>query len=166
MNARDYATKAHEGQTYGAEPYTVHLEAVVAIVRTVDDSPETEAVAWLHDAPEDCGDAEGSLRELHSRFGEAVAAPVALVTDPAGPNRRARKAALHDRLAELDPADPSHRRALLVKAGDRLANTRACVENHPGKLKMYRSEHADFRDAVYRPGVCDSIWAELDRLLA
>ncbi len=163
MSARDYARTAHAKQTYGSEPYTVHLEAVVAIVRVVDSSPEAEAVAWLHDVLEDTPATEG---ELAGMFGEPVAAAVAFVTDPEGyPSRRTRKAALHASLATLDPGKEPDRLALLVKTADRLANVRACVADSPGKLKMYRREHADFRAATHRAGLCDDLWTELDALL-
>jgi (p)ppGpp synthase/HD superfamily hydrolase len=160
--AREYARVAHAGQTYGDEPYTVHLEAVVAVVRPVDPSGEAEAVAYLHDALEDTA---ATAAELTMTFGAVVASAVLLVTDPEGENRRARKAALHARLGALDVTVPAMRLALLVKAADRLANVRACVASHPGKLRMYRKEHTAFRPACYRPGLCDDIWAEIDSLL-
>jgi len=162
---RTYAAKVHEGQSYGAEPYTVHLEAVVAIVRGVESSEEAVAVAWLHDAVEDT---EATNIEIYHAFGPCVATAVMLLTDPPGfPNRRTRKAELHRTLATLEYPNGgvAERLALLVKAADRLANMRACVENSPGKLKMYRNEHEAFRAAAHRPGLCDEIWAELDGML-
>jgi (p)ppGpp synthase/HD superfamily hydrolase len=160
---RDHAEKAHKGQTYGSEPYLVHLDAVWEIVRTVDDSAEARAAAYLHDAVEDTGATVGGLTLL---FGPLVASAVGLVTDPEGyPNRKTRKAALHASLSALDPRAHAHRLALLVKAADRLANVRASAADSPGKLKMYRKEHAAFRAATYRPGLCDAIWRELDNTL-
>jgi (p)ppGpp synthase/HD superfamily hydrolase len=160
--ARDYAAVAHRGQTYGAEPYTAHLEAVVSIVRAVDASAEAEAVAYLHDALEDT---EATAAELTMLFGASVATAVLLVTDPEGENRRTRKEALHARLSGLDSGVPTMRLALLVKAADRLANVRASATGHPRKLRMYRAEHPAFRAATHRPGVCDAVWTELDSLL-
>jgi len=32
-------------------------------------------------------------------------------------------------------------------------------------LKMYRSESEAFREAVYRPGLCDSLWNDVDAAL-
>jgi len=166
QDPRTYAARAHEGQTYGSEPYTVHLEAVVEIVREVDPSPLAETVAWLHDVVEDT---ETTTLDIYEVFGPSVATAVMVLTDPPGhPNRRARKAALHETLSRLEYPNggPAERTALLVKAADRLANVRACVADHPGKLKMYRREHAEFRRAAYRPGLCDRVWAEIDRLLS
>jgi len=163
---RTFAAETHAGQTYGAEPYTVHLEAVVEIVREADASPlaYAEAVAWLHDVLEDTA---VTPAELATEFGALVAIAVQLVTDPKGlPNRRTRKAELHRRLANLHPhVSVPARLALLVKAADRLANVRACIAAGDGRLSMYRREHAVFRAAAHRPGLCDGIWDELDRLL-
>lgn len=49
--AEQIARKAHEGQIEEAtgEPYTTHLERVVALV----EGDEAKAVAWLHDVLED-----------------------------------------------------------------------------------------------------------------
>jgi len=162
---RTYAAEAHAGQTYGSEPYTVHLEAVVAIVRAVDPSPLAETVAWLHDVVEDT---ETTTLDIYQVFGPSVATAVMILTDPPGhPNRRARKAALHETLSRLEYPNggPAERTALLVKAADRLANVRACVEAADSRLSMYRKEHAAFEAAAYRPGLCDEIWADLNRLL-
>ena len=30
---------------------------------------------------------------------------------------------------------------------------------------MYQHEHSAFKDAVYRPGLCDDLWRELDALI-
>ncbi len=120
------------------------------------------AVAWLHDVLEDTGiEAE----ELRLRFGEAVSEAVDLVSDPPGKSRKIRKAALHRRLAATDAESEGGRAALIVKAADRLANARASKANSPRKLRLYRAEHSEFRDAVYRPGLCDRVWAELDGIL-
>jgi (p)ppGpp synthase/HD superfamily hydrolase len=161
--ARTFAIAAHGDQRYGARPYAFHLAAVVAIAEEAGAGDLTiVAVAWLHDVLEDTSVEEAALRE---RFGEEVAAAVALVTDPEGADRRARKEALHRRLAALDHGDSSARAALLVKAADRLANARASQADSPRLLSMYRREHPEFRRAVHRSGLCDEIWAELDRIL-
>lgn len=160
---RAFAITAHSGQTYGDAPYSVHLEAVVVIVATVDPSYRAKAVAYLHDVLEDT---EADVLDIADLFGHTIASAVSLVTDPEGyPNRKTRKSKLHKSLAALDPATESHRLALLVKAADRLANVRASTGDAPSKLRMYQKEHKAFRPACYRPGLCDAIWAELDSLL-
>ncbi len=164
-DARTFAAEAHAkaGDTYGEGPYTVHLADVVAIVRTVDGSELAESVAWLHDVVEDT---DRSTAEIERQFGPVVSVAVSCVTDPPGPNRRTKKARLHAQLAKLDHEQhESYRIALLVKAADRVANVRACVASGDSRLSMYQREHAAFRAAAYRPGLCDALWSELDSLL-
>jgi hypothetical protein len=46
--------------------------------------------------------------------------------------------------------------ALLVKTADRPTNVTACINGgHASLLKAYRSEHAAFKAAAYRPGLSD-----------
>lgn len=104
-----------------------------------------------------------SLEEVASTFGSAVARCVALLTDQPGANRKERKAKTYARLAQVQGHDEL---ALIVKAADRLANVRACVEDRNDRLWcVYRDEHAAFRSAAYRPGLCEPLWPELDALL-
>mgnify|MGYP003331794011 CR=1 FL=1 len=63
------------------------------------------------------------------------------------------------------------RAPLVVKAADRLANVRESVRSSlldPDNkhLPKYRAEHPEFRLSAHRPGLCDEIWAELDKLLS
>ena len=89
---------------------------------------------------------------------------VALVTDAAGANRRERKERTN---AKLSAAEGELELALLVKAADRLANLRMSAKRGPGaKLAMYRDEHLAFRQAVFRPGLCDALWQEMDFILS
>jgi (p)ppGpp synthase/HD superfamily hydrolase len=158
--ARAFAIEAHGAQTYGGGPYVTHLDAVAALV---PNTPSLKAVAYLHDVLEDT--AVGYV-VLADRFGPTIADAVELVTDPDGTNRKERKAKLHARLAALSLSDPAPPLALHVKVADRLANVRACVQSADTRLSMYRREHEDFRPAAFRAGLCDSLWAELDALLA
>lgn len=41
----------------------------------------------------------------------------------------------------------------------------SCKEGKSGLLEMYRKEQEAFREAVYRPGLCDLMWEEMDGLL-
>lgn len=164
INPRDFAIKAHGDQRYGDRPYAVHLDAVAELVRTVDPSWDALAVAYLHDVVEDT---EVTVQDVRVAFGSRVAGAVVGLTDPEGyANRKARKAELHRRLATLDPCAPVPRLTLLVKAADRLANLASSkAEGKAGLLKMYQREHEAFRAAAYRPGLCDDIWAQIDRLV-
>lgn len=156
--ARAFAVAAHGTQTYGEHPYVFHLDAVAALASSYGD--EAVVVAYLHDVVEDTA---VRLDEVASIFGSAVARCVALLTDEPGANRKERKARTYARLAQVQGPDEL---ALIVKAADRLANVRACVEDHNDRLwRVYRDEHAAFRSAAYRPGQCEPLWAALDALL-
>jgi (p)ppGpp synthase/HD superfamily hydrolase len=161
IEARNFATFAHEGQKYGDKPYTVHLEQVADLARPFGD--EAQVAAWLHDVLEDTDTTEEQLQEL---FGRPTAAVVKFLSDPPGRNRKTRKALLYERLARFSEF-AEEGIVLLVKLCDRLANVRNCVAtNNQGLLKMYRREHPTFRVAVYRKGSQpEDYWNELDQLL-
>ena len=156
--ARAFAVEAHGAQRYGEHPYAYHLDAVAELARPY--GTEARVVAYLHDVAEDTA---VELERVREAFGELVAQCVALVTDAPGANRAERKALTNAKLAKVEgPA----RLALVVKAADRLANLHMCVASgSTSKLEMYRGEHAAFRAAAYRPGLCDDLWSEINRIL-
>ena len=158
--ARAFALEAHGGQRYGDEPYAVHLDAVAALLVPYGDAAST--VGYLHDVVEDTA---VTLERVREEFGDLVADCVALVTDPPGGDRAERKAKTNAKLAAVEG---DRRLALVVKAADRLANLRASVAagGRGDKLDMYRREHPAFRAAAYRPGLCDALWAEIERILS
>ncbi len=157
--ARSFAYAAHSGQLYGTLPYSAHLDAVAELVAPFGE--RAQAVAYLHDVVEDTATSAQVIRE---RFGAHVAECVALLTDAPGADRTERKAKTCAKLAKVSgPAEL----ALVIKAADRLANVRACVAGgRKAKWEMYRAEHPAFRAAAHREGLCDSLWADLDALLA
>ena len=156
--ARAFAVAAHGDQRYGDRPYIVHLEAVAAIVRSY--GSEAQRIAYLHDVAEDTNI---TLDDLRHQFGARVAEHVALLTDEPGGDRAERKARSHAKLANVPP---ELNLALVVKAADRLANLRESARSaNAKKLAMYRSEHAEFWAAAYRPGLCDDLWREIDALM-
>ena len=120
-----------------------------------------DTVAWLHDVVEDTKVTETQLADT---FGWTVSQAVSVLSDPPGKNRKERKERLHKRLRTLDGHNPVRRAVLLVKTADRLANMRAASEKNPKLLKMYRKEHAAFRAAVWRPGLCDLLWEQIEAL--
>ena len=159
LPARTFAINAHGKQQYGVHPYVVHLDAVAAIASAYGAIAQT--VAYLHDVVEDTA---VTLEELQAHFGELVAGCVALLTDKAGATRKERKARTYAKLAGV--SGPLQL-ALIVKAADRLANVQACIaDNKQDLLAVYRAEHMVFRPAAYRPGLCDGIWQQLDKVLA
>ena len=157
-SARRFAVAAHRGQRYRDYPYVVHLDAVAGLLAPF--GQDAQVVGFLHDVVEDT---DVTLDEVRARFGERVAACVAIVTDEPGATRRARKAKTH---AKLSAVAGENSLALIVKAADRLANLRASTGGESdSKLDMYRREHPAFRAAAYRPGLCDGLWHEMDRIL-
>ncbi|HEU4322165.1 MAG TPA: HD domain-containing protein [Roseiflexaceae bacterium] len=79
--ARAFAQEVHAGQERKAAPgvpYVAHLQDVFQRVQHAGGDEIVQAVAWLHDAPEDQG---VQLAELGERFGPEVAATVAAVTE-------------------------------------------------------------------------------------
>jgi (p)ppGpp synthase/HD superfamily hydrolase len=157
--ARLFAVEAHGEQRYGNQPYVVHLDAVAELLTPFGE--QAQVVGYLHDVVEDT---PVSIDIVRLEFGEQVATCVALVTDEQGPNRRERKAKTNAKLTQVSDENSL---ALIVKAADRLANLRTSTGgNNDSKLEMYRGEHVAFREAVYRPGLCDDLWQEMDRVLS
>ena len=156
--ARAFAVAAHGEQMYGEHPYVPHLDAVALIAEPFGEA--AVVAAYLHDTVEDTS---VTLTDVADRFGPHIAACVALLTDQPGANRKERKAAAYAKLAQVSgPLEL----ALIVKAADRLANVRASVKDDNARmLQVYRGEHPTFRQAAYRPGLCDPLWSELDALL-
>lgn len=159
LKARVYAIAAHGDQRYGAHPYRHHLDAVANILAPFGTT--AQIVGYLHDTIEDT---DVSHADIETRFGLLVADCVAILSDEAGPDRKTRKTLTYVKMAKVDG---DRTLALIVKAADRLANVRACIDdgNHD-MLEKYRGEHPNFRPAAFRPGLCDVLWGELDRLLA
>lgn len=167
-SARSLAERLHAGQRYGAEPYTVHLAAAVAVLEryvpaTDPHFDQLVAAAWLHDAVEDT---EAPASDLRAALGsDLVVDWVVAVSDAPGETRKARKAQTYARIRKAG------RGAALVKLADRIANVEASLEGateSPEKLRMYREEWQGFRDAL-RPKTPSSaeaaMWSRLDELL-
>ncbi|WP_394209703.1 phosphohydrolase [Enterovibrio calviensis] len=158
--ARTFARARHEGQRYGEFPYSVHLDDVERLAQPF--GINAMIIAQLHDILEDT---TTSVDELVVEFGGMIGLSVSYVTDPMGGDRKSKKHQLHQRLIQLDESSEAARLALIVKSCDRLANVKACRLFHHEKYKMYQSEHAEFRKATYRHGLCEMIWWELDMLI-
>lgn len=153
--ARLFALAAHGNQQYGAKPYIHHLEAVVEILRSC--AIELKIIGYLHDVLEDTSVSSG---QIESVYGRHVARCVELLTDEPGKSRAERKRKTY---VKMSKAIGPETQALIVKAADRLANVEACIrDNRYTMLAQYKCEHADFKRAVYRPGLCDAIWSRLD----
>jgi guanosine-3',5'-bis(diphosphate) 3'-pyrophosphohydrolase len=159
QQARAFAIAAHADQKYGDHPYSFHLDAVAKLAAPYGE--EAVVIAYLHDTAEDT---QATIAEIEGKFGPKVAACVSLLTDEPGANRKERKAKTYAKLASVQG---SNEIALLVKAADRLANVRACVQDRKKSLwQLYRSEQAAFKNSAYRSGQCEPLWAELESLLS
>lgn len=160
-NAREFALKAHGDQKYGEFPYYVHLDEVAKIAsqHSGDLGEKAEIVAYLHDVVEDT---DVTPEQVENSFGSLVARCVSILSDEPGETRKIRKAATYKKMASVQGDEEL---ALLVKAADRLANMRACVRSkNKDFLKMYIEENKVFKEAAYRPDLCDEIWEEINKI--
>lgn len=156
--ARSYAVDMHGTQMYGDHPYAHHLDAVASILAPY--GCEAQVIGYLHDVVEDT---DATVADVQARFGDHVAACVALLSDEPGANRKERKSKTYAKLAQVTGPQEL---ALVVKAADRLANVKACVADQNDRLwTLYRSEHAVFRASAFRADLCNELWSELDSLL-
>jgi len=132
--AVDHARIAHAAQTRkGSDiPYLYHLLGVASLVLEYGGGEDQAIAALLHDAVEDCGEAQVAL--IRERFGERVLAIVLGCTDGSAEGKAAHVDAVAKRcdwlarkqayLAHLaDAADD----VLLVSGCDKLHNARAIV---------------------------------------
>lgn len=156
--ARTFALDAHGDQMYGKKPYIYHLDKVANLL--VDFGEEAQIIGYLHDVLEDTNT---SYAEIEKIFGSLVADCVSLLTDELGESRAKRKAKT---CAKLALVEGSHNLALIAKTADRLANVDECVtQNNYELLSMYRQEHLKFKEAVFRPNLCNELWKLLDSLI-
>lgn len=156
--AEQLARAAHQGQMYGQQFYTAHLQAVVDVLREFRITDETAiAAAWLHDALEDT---DCKQAEIWQATNANVAWFVRSLSNGPGKNRRERKAKVYAALAKCPGAIP-------VKLADRIANVRqSLLDENAGLLRMYYAEYPAFRAALYpRSGEAwPEMWATLDIL--
>lgn len=157
--AKSFATFHHvfeRKQLYGALPYTHHLAAVEAVLRSYGETRLVmRTAAWLHDVVEDT---DVSVRDIEEGFGEEVARLVAAVTSERGENRKVRNALTYPKIRAAGPD------AIRLKLADRIANVSYGLEN--GRADMYRKEHADFKHALFvHADGNEDMWRRLDEML-
>ncbi len=158
--ARQFALCAHGDQLYGELPYSVHLDAVARILKPYGTT--AIVIGYLHDVLEDTPVSETMIAD---QFGARIARCVQLVSDPPGKTRRERKKKANAQLAAVDE-EGEEALALVVKTADRLANLEACVAGgNEEKLEMYRAEHEQFVEAVYRSQLCEDLWKRIRRTI-
>ncbi|BEM25945.1 HD domain-containing protein [Serratia nevei] len=124
--ARRYATKAHaaidQRRRYTDDPYIVHPQAVMELVRSVPHTEEMLAAAWLHDTVEDT---PTTLGDIDSHFGPKVAELVRMLTNVSHAedgNRFERKNRDRRHSAGASP------QAKTIKLADLIDNTRSLLD--------------------------------------
>ena len=120
------AAERHAGQWRKGPPgipYVEHCREVAALVAEHGGDEKAVVAAWLHDAVEKTATTGA---EIAARFGPAVAALVAELTDDPGLDEAEARAEQVRAAPDLSPA------AALVKAADQTANLRALAEAPPG----------------------------------
>lgn len=156
--AKEFALKAHQGQTYGTREYSFHLEAVVSIAKEFKLDENIISACWLHDTMEDCN---VSFQDLKNIFGEKIAEIVYCVTDELGRNRNERKAKTY-------PKIKSNNDALCVKLCDRIANMQqSFIDNNDNLLSMYLKEHKEFKKLLFNDNPTESLlllWKRLEEI--
>jgi hypothetical protein len=163
--AESFAREVHEGQFrkgVAQEPYAVHLEEVVELVRSYGGNETEICAAWLHDTVEDCPPT--SFADIESRFGLEVANIVRELTDDKSLAKPERK-----RLQVVNAPHKSQS-ASLVKLCDKTSNLRA-IANSPPKNWGYqrRSEYVSWALKVvaalpYKPEkALENFWMAVDR---
>ncbi len=157
--AKHFAELVHAGQRYNDEvPYTVHLEAVVAVLARFGTTDATMVcAALLHDAIEDTNTSYGDILK---RFGVEVAELVFAVTSELGRNRSERNRKTYPKIFNAGHD------AIKLKLADRIANVEYGMANG-GKSNMYAKEFEGFRVGLYDEADTDlqTMWTYLGRLL-
>jgi GTP diphosphokinase / guanosine-3',5'-bis(diphosphate) 3'-diphosphatase len=132
--ARAFAQHKHRDQLrkYSKQPYIVHLDSVVRILRAhgVED-PQVLAAAYLHDTVEDT---ETTIEEVYNEFGEEVAKLVYWLTDAEQGRRKIRKIMSAWRLGGA-PWD-----AKIIKLADFIDNTDDICEHDRHFAPVYLAE--------------------------
>lgn len=159
--ARQFAERCHgaidQRRKYTNEPYIVHPEAVVTLVKSVPHTEEMVAAAWLHDTVEDTS---ATLADIEREFGHQVATLVEMLTDISKPedgNRQVRKELDRCHTAKASPA------AKTVKLADLLDNTASITRYDPGFARKYMKEKQRLLD-VLKEGDA-TLWAQADAVV-
>lgn len=165
-DAKSIAFREHLMKTWGGWSYQVHLDRVDdALVdfgygdNTVEGWSRRIASVF-HDIIEDCGWTYNDVKEfvLYATKNKKAAYHVAdicyAVTDEKGKNRKQRKPEkLYDEMS-------AHADYIIIKLVDRIVNV-----GRSGSMKTaYKQEYANFKNKLFEKGMCDNLWAELDRL--
>ena len=145
LTALEFASKKHRDQRRkdtSASPYINHpisLANILCNEGKISD-PKVICAALLHDTIEDT---ETTELELKNTFGKAVAKIVVEVTDDKSLPKAERK------LAQIEHAKHSSKRAKLVKLADKISNLRDILSSPPADWSIERKkEYFDWSKAV------------------
>jgi len=146
LKAKEFATKAHAGQTrrYTGEPYIGHPARVAFLTASAIGDPEVIAAAYLHDVVEDT---PTSLSDIERLFGKRVARLVFEVTDISRKedgNRKTRKVLDLKHLAKASPEGQT------IKLADLLDNTEGVMAHDPSFAAVYMREKAALLEVLLR----------------
>lgn len=155
QRAYEFAEERHADQVYDRERGLLHVyhvrKAHEVLARFGIADTDIQVATVLHDVIEDTATTEIEVAET---FGDRIAALVSAVTNESGANRKERAARTYPKIRAVPGA-------VVVKLADRIAN----VEHGGTLVSMYKKEHPGFRDALYKAGEADALWAHLDRLI-
>lgn len=145
LEAVSFAAKKHHKQKRkGAdgEPYVNHVLEVANLLANVGGVADYDVLiaAVLHDTVEDTATTNEEIKE---RFGAAVAALVAEVTDDKSLPKARRKE------LQIEHAPHLSTGARLIKLGDKISNVRDVSENPPAGWSLQRRrEYVDWGERV------------------
>lgn len=142
---------------YTGEPYTVHLEEVVKIVKGIPHTPEMIAAAWLHDTVEDT---KTTIDEIKEEFGNKVAQLVEMLTDVSKSeqgNRVIRKN------IDLEHTAKASSEAKTIKLADLISNSRSIVDGDAEFARVFLEEKARLLQVLKQGN--QTLWKEAFRLM-
>lgn len=158
--ARRFAKARHKGQYCGEFPYFVHLNEVEKLAQPFGNN--AMILAQLQSVLDET---LTRFDELHCDFGALIALSARYLSHRTSREMFDIKKEPFSHFGCLDENEEAAKLALIVKACDRLARVKTARLFYPEKFNLFQNEHCAFRKAVYRWGICDMIWWELDTLI-
>lgn len=140
--ARELHRSINHVRLQSDEPYEVHLEEAVELIKSVPHTRRMVAGGWLHDVIDDI---PGVTRELvAAETDETVAELVEALSDHEKGlgNRQQRKAAERQRIAGADWETQT------VRVADIISNVRTIVQRNPEFARVYVPEKAALLDVL------------------
>lgn len=140
--ARELHRSINHVRPQSDEPYEVHLEEVVALIKSVPYTRRMLAGAWLHDVIDDIPGVTRAMVAADSD--DSVASLVDDLSDHEKGlgNRKQRKAAERERIAGADWETQT------VRVADVISNVRTIVQRNPEFARVYVPEKAALLDVL------------------